>query len=58
MFLYRATSLRKDIFFSPHFTAVDYGLVWMEIRGYINHLSDDVPTDVRMRVPPPVTRFA
>jgi hypothetical protein len=40
------------------FSSVDSGLVWLLTRGYINQLSGQSPTDLRMGVPMPTTNFA
>jgi hypothetical protein len=37
----------------PRLTFVDYGLVWMLSRGYINQLCGHTPTDLRMGTPAP-----
>jgi hypothetical protein len=42
----------------PRFSSVDYGHVWLLIRGYINQLSGRTPTDIRMGAPMPTTKFA
>jgi hypothetical protein len=31
--------------------------MWMFIRGYINHLCGETPTDLRVGVPAPTTNF-
>jgi hypothetical protein len=42
----------------PRFNAVDSGPVWPLIRGYINQLYGQTPTDLRMGAPMPTTNFA
>jgi hypothetical protein len=37
-------------FFQARFTTLDYGHVCMLIKGYINHLFGETPTDLRMGV--------
>jgi hypothetical protein len=39
------------------FTSVDYGPLWLLIRGYINNLCGQTPTDLRMGAPIPTTNF-
>jgi hypothetical protein len=62
--IFRNFSLRKDtalpncFLFVPPFYAVDCDNEWLEIRGCINQLRSDMPTDFRIRVPPLVTNFA
>jgi hypothetical protein len=41
----------------PRFMLVDSGLVWLLIRGYINQLCGQTPTDLRMGAPMPTTNF-
>jgi hypothetical protein len=38
-------------------TSIDYGPLWMLIRGYINQLCGLTPTDMRMGVVVPTTNF-
>jgi hypothetical protein len=40
------------------FTSVDSGHVWLLIRGHINRLSGEMPTDLRMRMPMPSQNLA
>jgi 8-oxo-dGTP pyrophosphatase MutT (NUDIX family) len=50
-------SLPKQYLCYSRFTSVDYGHVWMLIRGYINQLCDETTTDLRMGVSAPTTNF-
>jgi hypothetical protein len=38
--------------------SVDSGYVWLLIRGYINQLSGNIPTDLRVGTPMPTTNLA
>jgi hypothetical protein len=40
------------------FTSVDYGHVWLLIRGHINRLSGETPTDLRVGMPLPTQNLA
>jgi hypothetical protein len=42
----------------PRFSSVDFGAVWLLIRGYINDMCGQTPTDLRMGAPIPTTNFA
>jgi hypothetical protein len=42
----------------PRFSSVDSGHVWLLIRGYINHLCGETPTDLRVGTPMPTTNLA
>jgi hypothetical protein len=42
----------------PRFSSVVSRHVWLLIRGYINELSGQTPTDLRMGAPMPTTNFA
>jgi hypothetical protein len=42
----------------PRFNAVDSSHVWLLIRGYINQLCGQTPTDLRMGASVPTTKFA
>jgi ADP-ribose pyrophosphatase YjhB (NUDIX family) len=55
---YEDTSLSRQFLFYSRFTYVDYGHVWVLIRGYINQLCDQTPTYLRMGVPALTTNFA
>jgi hypothetical protein len=37
----------------PRFSSVDFGHVWLLIRGYINQLCGETPTDLRVGTPMP-----
>jgi hypothetical protein len=41
----------------PRFSSVDYGPVWLLIRGYINQLCGETPTDLRVGTPMPTTNL-
>jgi hypothetical protein len=41
----------------PRFKYVDFGHVWMLVRGYINKLCGQTPTDLRMGALVPTTNF-
>jgi hypothetical protein len=55
LFLHQDTSLPKQLFVVPQFIDAECGPMWMLIKGYINQLCDEMPTDLRMEVPPPTT---
>jgi hypothetical protein len=38
-------------------STIDTGHVWMLIRGHINRLYGETPSDLRMGVPVPTTNF-
>jgi hypothetical protein len=40
------------------FTSVDSGPVWLWIRGHINQLSGETPTDLRVGMPMPTQNLA
>jgi hypothetical protein len=42
----------------PRFPSVDSGHVWLLIRGYINQLCGETPTDLRVGMPIPTTNLA
>jgi hypothetical protein len=42
----------------PRFSSVDSGPVWLIIRGYINQLCGETPTDLRAGTPMPTTNLA
>jgi hypothetical protein len=42
----------------PRFSSVDYGLVWLLIRGHINRLCGETPTDLRVGMPMPTRNLA
>jgi hypothetical protein len=41
----------------PRFTSVDFGPVWLLIRGYINQSSGQTPIDLRMGAHVSTTNF-
>jgi hypothetical protein len=45
---YDDTSIPRQFYMLPRFTFVDFGRVWILIRGYINPLCTQTPTDLRM----------
>jgi ADP-ribose pyrophosphatase YjhB (NUDIX family) len=51
------TSLPRQFLFYSRFTYVNSGHVGMLIRGYINQLCGQTPTDLRMGAPVPKTNF-
>jgi hypothetical protein len=51
------TSLQRQFLFYARFTIVDNDNVWMLIRGHINRLCGETPTNVRMIVPVLTTDF-
>jgi hypothetical protein len=51
------TSLPRQSLFYSRFTSVDVGHVWMLIRGYINKLCGQTPTNLRVGAPGPTTNF-
>jgi hypothetical protein len=58
VFCHDDTSIPRQFLMYPRFTYVDFGHVWMLIRGYINKLCGQTPTDLRMGAPMPTTNFA
>jgi hypothetical protein len=42
----------------PRFLSVDFGHVWLLIRGYINNLCGETPTDLRVGMPMPTRNLA
>jgi hypothetical protein len=56
--LSREHVVNETFFFKSWLLTVDSGLVWMLIRGYINQLCGETPTDLRMEVPAPTINFA
>jgi hypothetical protein len=57
MFSHDDTKLPRQPFFKPRLRAVDFGPLWMFLKGYINQLCGETPTDLHMRVPAPTTNF-
>jgi 8-oxo-dGTP pyrophosphatase MutT (NUDIX family) len=55
---YDDTSIPRQFFMYPRFSSVDSGLVWLLIRGYINQLGGETPTDLRVGTPIPTTNYA
>jgi hypothetical protein len=55
---YDDPSVPRQFFMYPRFNAFDNGHVWLLIRGYINQLCGQTPTDLRMGAPMPTTNFA
>jgi hypothetical protein len=51
------TALPRQFLFYSRFTSVDSCHVWLLIRGYINQLCGQPPTDLRMGVPTTTTNF-
>jgi hypothetical protein len=41
----------------PRFSSVDSSPVWLLIRGYINQLCGETPTDLRVGTPMPTTNL-
>jgi hypothetical protein len=57
IYIHQNTSLPMQLFFQPRFTAASHGPVWMLIKGYVNKLCGETPTDLRMGIPANVTNF-
>jgi ADP-ribose pyrophosphatase YjhB (NUDIX family) len=55
---YDDTSIPRHFFMYPRFSSVDFGHVWLLIRGYINQLGGETRTDLRVGTPIPTTNFA
>jgi hypothetical protein len=49
--------LPKDFLFAPRFTRVDSCSFWKQCVDFFNLLVCEEPTDLRMRIPPPTTKF-
>jgi hypothetical protein len=47
------TTLPRQFFMYPQFSSVDSNHVWLLIRGYINQLCGETPTDLRVGMPMP-----
>jgi hypothetical protein len=45
------TTIPRQFFMYPRFSTVDSGHVWLLIRGYINQLCGETPTDLRVGTP-------
>jgi 8-oxo-dGTP pyrophosphatase MutT (NUDIX family) len=54
---YHDTSIPRQFSLYPRFTSVDFGHVWLLIRGYINKLCGVTPTNLRMGAHVPTTYF-
>jgi hypothetical protein len=52
------TTIPRQFFMYPRFSSVDSGHVWLLIRGYINQVSGQTPTDLRVGTPMPTTNLA
>jgi hypothetical protein len=52
------TTIPRQFFMYPRFWSVDSGPVWLRIRGYINQLCGETPTDLRVGTPMPTTNLA
>jgi hypothetical protein len=52
------TSIPGQFFIYPRFSSLDFELVWLLIRGYINQLCGETPTDLRVGIPMPTTNLA
>jgi hypothetical protein len=52
------TTIPRQFFMYPRFSTVDFGLVWLLIRGYINQQCGETPTDLRVGTPMPTRNLA
>jgi 8-oxo-dGTP pyrophosphatase MutT (NUDIX family) len=52
------TTISRQFFMYPRFSSVDSGLVWLLIRGYINQVCGETPTDLRVGMPIPTRNLA
>jgi ADP-ribose pyrophosphatase YjhB (NUDIX family) len=52
------TTIPRQFFMYPRFSSIDSGHVWRLIRGYINQLCGETPTDLRVGTPMPTTNLA
>jgi hypothetical protein len=52
------TTIPRQFFMYPRFSSVDSGHVWLLIRGYINQLCGETPTDLRVGTPMPTSNLA
>jgi ADP-ribose pyrophosphatase YjhB (NUDIX family) len=52
------TTVPRQLFMYPRFSSVDFGPVWLLIRGYINQLCGETPTDLRVGMPVPTRNLA
>jgi hypothetical protein len=55
---YDDASFPRQLFMYPRFSSVDSGHLWRLVRGYINQLGGETPTDLRVGTPIPTTNFA
>jgi ADP-ribose pyrophosphatase YjhB (NUDIX family) len=51
------TTIPRQFFMYPRFSSVDSRPVWLLIRGYINQLCRETPTDLRVGTPIPTTNL-
>jgi hypothetical protein len=51
------TTIPRQFFMYPRFSSVDFGHVWLLIRGCINQLCGETPTDLRVGPPMPTSNF-
>jgi ADP-ribose pyrophosphatase YjhB (NUDIX family) len=56
--LHDDTTIPRQFFMYSRFTSVDYGHVWLLIRGHINRLCGETPTDLREGTPMPTRNLA
>jgi hypothetical protein len=47
------TTIPRQSFMYSRFTSIDFGHVWLLIRGHINRLCGETPTDLRVGLPMP-----
>jgi hypothetical protein len=52
------TTIPRQFFMYSRFSSVDYGPFWLLIRGYINQLCGETPTDLRVGTPMPTRNLA
>jgi ADP-ribose pyrophosphatase YjhB (NUDIX family) len=55
---YDDTTIPRHFFKYSRFSSVDSGPVWLLIRGYINQLCGETPTDLRVDTPMPTSNLA
>jgi hypothetical protein len=51
--LHDDTTIPRQFFMYSRFTSVDSGPIWLLIRGHINRLCGETPTDLRVGLPMP-----
>jgi ADP-ribose pyrophosphatase YjhB (NUDIX family) len=56
--LHDDTTIPRRFLMYSRFTSVDYGLVWLLIRGHINQMCGETPTDLRVGMPMPTRNLA